>query len=74
MYYLFFAEVNFLTCIPDEGAPNRTACLPDEMCFTEPERCIVGLSLLSPVEEDPSSTDESERDEESDSAESDSGL
>ncbi|MEZ4240870.1 MAG: hypothetical protein R3F59_32880 [Myxococcota bacterium] len=35
--------VDFLTCIPDEGAPQRDACLPDEQCFADPMACITGV-------------------------------
>ena len=32
--------VDFMTCIADEANTSRTACLPDEACFTNPMDCI----------------------------------
>ena len=36
-------NVDFMTCIPDEGDTTRMACLPDEACFADPMSCMSGI-------------------------------
>ena len=33
-------SVDFLTCLPDESDQSRSACLPDEACFSNPLNCV----------------------------------
>jgi hypothetical protein len=36
-------NIDFLTCLADEGDASRNACLPDKACWANPTSCISGL-------------------------------